>query len=112
MAPFSQVLEPPPNPGRFTKPFDTKDEKAWQEHIKADEEMEFFANQVRDYESEMLSLHQAVKDLCEEKGYPLEQIRTVAGVNPYVREKGEIKPEYVKKYADAFRNLCDKHARA
>ena len=35
-----------------------------------------------------------------------------AGVNPYVREKGETKPEYVKKYADAFRNLCDKHARA
>lgn len=80
--------------------------------FKAEDDFDTFSERAKEAAEEIHSLHQAIKNLCEERGFPLEEIRAVAGVNDYKLDEGKAKPEYVQKYAELFQSICDKHARA
>lgn len=80
--------------------------------FKAEDNFDAFSERAKEAAAEIHSLHQAIKNLCEERGFPLEEIRAVAGVNDYKLDEGKAQPEYVQKYAEVFQSICDKHSRS
>lgn len=92
---------------KANKALDPKDEKAitafWENQVKCDKYQEEFET----YTQEMRALHEAARQVCEEQGFPLEEIRKLAGISAYKIEEGETTPEHIDKYVSLFQTVVE-----
>lgn len=83
------------------------DEKSFNEACELDEKSDKYREEAKDYKLELRALHQAAKDVCEAHGYPLDEIKRLAGISAYKLDEGETSPEYVEKHRELFQSVCN-----
>lgn len=82
------------------------DEKSFNEACEFDEKSDKYREEAEGFKLELRALHQAAKDVCESHGYPLEEIKRLAGLSAYKLDEGETTPEYIEKYTGLFQAVC------
>lgn len=92
---------------KASRQFDINDEAAFAAHVQADEDIGRFDKEFKEYGAELLSLHQAFEEFCEEMSYPLEDIRRLSGVTMFTVREVEALPDRVKAYKALFYNVIN-----
>lgn len=81
------------------------DEKSFSEACELDEKSDKCLEEAKSFKLELRALHQAAKDVCEAHGYPLDEIKRLAGLGAHKLDEGETTPELIEKYTALFQAI-------